>query len=46
MQRKLNIEEEFRPPELLLIVNRSRLFQRQALLAAILLLAVVFVTQT
>jgi len=32
---------EFRPPEPLLIVNRSRLFQRQALLAAILLLAVV-----
>jgi len=30
---------EFRPPELMLIVNCSRLFQRQALLAAILLLA-------
>jgi len=29
---------EFRPPEPLLIVNCSRLFQRQALLAAILLL--------
>jgi len=31
---------EFRPPEPLLIANCSRLFQRQALLAAILLLAV------
>ena len=43
MQRKLNIEE-FRPPELMLIVNCSRLFQRQALLAAILLLAEVLST--
>jgi len=30
--------KDFRPPEPLLRVNRSRLFQRQALLAAILLL--------
>jgi len=35
---------EFRPPEPLLIVNYSRLLQRQALLAAILLLADVFLS--
>jgi len=36
---------EFRPPELLLIANCSRLFQRQALLAAIPLLYAAFVCQ-
>jgi len=37
---------DIRPPEPLLIANYSRLFQRQAMLAAILLLAVVLLVVT
>jgi len=40
-KRTTKSQIELRPPEPLLIANRSQLFQRQALLAAILLLVAV-----